>query len=204
MRIMRDDRIPLQLAAIDATMSEQMDRIASEPMSTWELVGTIAGEPAARMRSLAISAGLTSAVYINGHLREARRGPWALLAGNRRLNVEMLAAGAPPEDEVMFKMYEMVRLGMGVDLVLEGLDAMSRCSWSTLPEEQGHVSASSLMKLHRQYGVATLQCRSMILQCRPLFAACPWQRKIDIKRRHMAKLSRTQHSRLKGRHVYVR
>ena len=84
------------------------------------------------------------------------------------------------------------------------LKKLSRCSWTTMAEEQGHVAASSLLKLHKQYGIQTLQCRAMVCQARPLFAENPIHKKIDAKSKQKEALTSKQTNRITGRHLFLR
>lgn len=203
--ILADDRLPLLLPHIDSKIIGELDKVVALPMPIWDVVGSIAAVPGASLRGATIAAATTSAGYIHGHLRSARRGAWALLGGDRCANLKALASGPCPEhDEVMFKIWEMMRLGMGVGLIVEGLEALSRCSWTTMAEEQGHVAASSLMRLHRQYGVETLQGRAMVLQCRPLFAPSKIEKQIRQKEIQLQAVSRKQVRRISGRQLFLR
>jgi hypothetical protein len=55
---MKDDRVPIMLPAIDAQMHAELDRLTAIPMSIWQFLGTMCNEPAARLRSNAISAAV--------------------------------------------------------------------------------------------------------------------------------------------------
>ena len=105
--------------------------------------------------------------------------------------------------QVLFKIYEMMRVGMSVSLIMDGLCAMSRCSWSTMTEEQGHAAASLVMKAHRDYGLQTLQARSMMVQCRPMFARCPLAQKIVRKQALIDASRTTQVGRITGRQIFL-
>ena len=202
---MRDDRLPVVLPEIDQLIKDELIRLSAVPASMWSFLSKISGTPAARLRSDAMMAGVTSAGYIQGHLRAVRRGAWGLLQGDLVANLTALAAGPrPDDDENKFKMFEMLRVGMGAEAVLEGLRAMARCSWSTLSEEQGHVAASGLMKLHREYGASTLQCRAMMLQCRPFFTATKEQQAVEAKRRQVAKLETKHVAKFTGRQLFLK
>ena len=134
---------------------------------------------------------------------EKERGPFR--KGDRRDNLRRLTAGPKPHvGSVLWKMYEMLRLNMGEELVMEGLELVSRCAWSTIVEEQGHRAASGLARLHQAYGTATLQCRSFLWQVGPLFCECKVANKIKLKNNNWGGLCRKNAPRLIGRQLCVR
>lgn len=202
---MIDDRLPLVLPAIQQAIVDELSNIVATPALVWESLGELSGRPAAKLRSDTLMAAVTSAGYIHGQMRPAQRGVWSLLPGHRRANLQRLAAGDPPTDDVvLWKIFEMMRLGMSEDTALDGLQLLSRCSWFTTAEEQGHVAASSLMKLHREYGTATLQCRSMMIQARSMFAESKDERKLKALRGRLAKVKKHNVNYITGRQVFLR
>ena len=157
------------------------------------------------LRSQCVSAAWVSIGYIESFLREARGGVWALLRGDRQRNLEALAnSAAPTENENLFKIYELMRIGFNTKTILQGLDALDQISWTALGVEQGHASASGVMKLHREYGVATLMARSMVSQFRPLLAASPEERKLRAAMRSDEVLGKKQLKRFTGRQLYLK
>lgn len=203
--LVRDDRVPLVLQEIDAEIDLELTWVASLPDEVWRQLGCVAAQAGPSLRSACLAAALTAAGYVQGKLRPARQGVWRLLSGDRQANLAELAIGDPPEqDELLYKIYEIMRLGFGVDKVLEGLQALSKVSWTTLVVEQGHASASGLMKVHKEYGMATLKARSMLLQFRPLLAQSAEERKLKAAQSMFSALGRKQFNRFKGRHLFLR
>ena len=64
----------------------------------------------------------------------------------------------------------MLLIGFFVDLVLQGRQALAMVSWSTVLVVHSHVAASTILRRHKDCGIATLKARSMIMQFCPLWA----------------------------------
>ena len=202
--VLKDDRLPLILPEVDRITEAELDFLAKVPTSVWNVLAGVAGGSGPKLRHDCIAGAVTSAGFVHGHLREARKGPWALLKGDWRANLRHLARQPEPVgDEVLYKIHKLMQFGLE-DLCMDGLEKLSRCSWTTMAEEQGHVAASSLLKLHKQYGIQTLQCRAMVCQARPLFAENPIHKKIDAKSKQKEALTSKQTNRITGRHLFLR
>lgn len=79
--IMTDDRVPKMLPELDASMVRDLEALTSIPDSVWSVVSGTIGAEGPSFRSQCIIAAVTSVGFIQGHLREARRGAWGLLQG---------------------------------------------------------------------------------------------------------------------------
>jgi hypothetical protein len=203
--MMNDDRLPMQIDSIDEELADELGHISHLPNRVWQELASVFGLTWHQLRSDCMAASLTAAGYIQSKLRQARKGVWQLLRGDRRQNILDLAkTTSPPDDEVMFKIWELMRLGFGINLCLEGLAALSKVSWTTLSVEQGHASASGLMKMHREYGRATLMARSMIMQFQPLLRELPEERRLREAEKQYDTLGRKQPQRINGRHLFIK
>ena len=104
-----------------------------------------------------MSGSLAAAGYIHMHLRTARRGIWKLLQGDWNENRRVLAAGPPPDkSDSLYKPYEILRTGLGDHYVIDGFKLLWKVSWTTLPEEHGHVKSTNMAASHKGYGAETL------------------------------------------------
>lgn len=202
--IMHDDRLPKVLAEIDEELLVELQYVARMPDEVWAELAHMTTFAGPVLQSRCIAAATTAVGYIKHKLQEARRGVWALLHGDRLANVQVLAAQSKPEDEVLAKIWELMRLGFPASLVLEGLEALSKVSWSTIPVEQGHSCASGLQRLHKAYGVATLKARSMLLQFKPLLTECGEERQARILQRMLTNIDKKRVSHLTGRQLFLR
>ena len=159
--IMEDDRLPLQLPALDKVLSDELQAIHDITANAWDALAKIVDCEPGTLRDRCCQGSLTSVAYINYRLRIARKDVWKLIQGDRRANVLEFAVGPQPKqrDSVLFKIHELVRLGE-IETVLDGLELLSKASWTTLPEEQQNRIHSGLMKVHKTMEAPLLQSRA--------------------------------------------
>ena len=77
-----------------------------------------------------MAAALTQAGFLENRLREARQPPWSLLLGDRAENLNRLAEGPEPTEEVSFEIYHVLKLGFSRASILEGLRLLNQAGWS--------------------------------------------------------------------------
>jgi hypothetical protein len=203
--IMKDDRLPLQLDAIDNSILTEIGKIGQISDGAWEFFGGSFELDWQDLREDTLMATMACAGYIHMHLRYARRGFWALLRGDRLENLRRLAAGPPPKGTGSeFKAYEMMRLDQAEGECLAGLALAAQSSWSTLNEESGHKVSSGLIQSHRDYGTGTLQARVNLTTFSALLADDKDEKLLKRLRQRAGGLDKRQPKHFTGRQLFLR
>ena len=91
---------------------------------------------------------------------------------------------------IAYEIYTLLRLGFPEDVILQGVEMLAKLSWSSKPVEEGHASASCIMKMHRLYGEETMDVRSMLGQPRALLNTGALQSKESQLENELARLRR--------------
>ena len=130
--------------------------------------------------------------------------PWCLCHGNVDEKLDQLAdADTPtPSCQVTANIQDLLRGGYNRLLIKKGLELLGQVPWSTNVQEQGHASASTIHRAHRQYGPNVLTSRAQLHMTRPLFVDCTRQRAAKL-RGQAERLRRRLSKRLTGRHVFL-
>jgi hypothetical protein len=66
------------------------------------------------------------------------------------------------------KIWDLMQAKFDVELILEGLEMLSRVSWSSKRVEEGHVVGSRLNQLHKKFGETAMVTRAQLGQLRAL------------------------------------
>ena len=201
--IMKDDRLPIVLPNVDKALHDELEFVFAMPHHLWSFVAEYIGMDWTEYRRRCFISSLVSAAYPLMHARPARKGVFKLLLGDRQANLEALSIGRPPDDEGLFKVYEMVRM-LGYAATLDELECLSRASWSTLQEEKGHVFAKRLMKDHSAYGAGTLQDRSQICQFQQWISVDREETKLVNLRKRLAALNEDNSKYHTGRQQFLK
>ena len=74
--------------------------------------------------------------------------PWTLCRGDVEGNVEALRSGPRPSEETSGKIWDLLAMEYPIADIAAGVRLMAECSWTTTAVEQGHSSASSIIRAH--------------------------------------------------------
>ena len=85
-----------------------------------------------------------------------------------------------------------------------GVELMSRLSWSSKAVEEGHASASTLVKLHPVYGADMMKARAMLCQSRALFQRHRLHKRVALQEARVARLKRCNPDKITGKAIYVK
>ena len=130
------------------------------------------------LRSDVVGASMVAGGYIAAKiLKPVHALPWSLVVVDEAANLDALKAGSPPSEPIALKVYKLLHLGFSRSQLEAGLSLAEEASWSTAVTEQGHASASSMMKGHDQYSAGTMTSRAMLHMVKPLFAKDPAEKK---------------------------
>ena len=89
--------------------------------------------------------------------------------------------------------------------ILQGLELLLDCPWSTGSAEQQHASATMVRRQHPEYGLESVRIRACVHSLRLLLPSKTNEEKQLAKQVSvLARLEAKQPSRLTGRHLYVR
>lgn len=202
--VLQDDRLPMRIAAIDEQMSKDVRSVQAIPDPVYVLFSGLCGSTAPALRDEVAEMTLTQAGYIQARLREVRLPPWSLVGGDVSAKLQRFRDGPPPTEQTSLKLFKLLRMGVSEPLLMQGIQMLSECPWTTKLVEQPHASVKSLMSAHSMYGVDTMMARAMIMQSRPLFTRDSDETKTKTIRLRVARLRSRQPQRITGRHVYLR
>ena len=107
------------------------------------------------------------------------------------------------EDRASWKIQRPMLIGFPLEQMLEGVELFSRLSWSSKTVEEGYASASTLMKLHRRYGLDTMKSRAMIIQSRALFQRNRSHNQLARVDARLAKLRRRNPVKITGKGIWI-
>eukprot|EP00974_Lingulodinium_polyedra_P071696 6936432-Lingulodinium_polyedra.AAC.1 len=204
LEIMEDDRVPSRLAALEATLYDELEWVCHIKGDVWELLGQACGMSGQLMRSLAINAAHTSVAYIDHKtLKVAKAAPWNLVQGDKAANLEGLqAAEEAPREPTSFRIWQLLQLGYNKQQLLEGLELLADCGWSTTSTEQQHGSASSMAKAHKGYSSETLVNRSMVHMMRQFCHRSPEDQTTEALQAKVQRLKEKKPIHISARQAY--
>ena len=158
------------------------------------------------LRSLCIAAAQISVAFFTTRVLDPASGlPWSLAVGDISNNLRVLAAGPPPSERTALKIWQLCQWGYNRQLLIRGVALLLDCPWGTVPAEQLHSSAASLMRLHPEYHTETLLSRAAVMQLNRLLGRASSDAKaIKRVRRRFEKLLRKRPQKLRAENMYVK
>ena len=142
--VLEDDRLPKVLDSIDQITKAQREAICEFDMEVFNFFAKLS-ESTGRilcdgcLHSVAVQCG-----YAEHRLRAARHGPWHLIHGDIRANLDKLQHGPKPKDVVSCKIRALMGLGLDPDSLVPGVHLLAEAPWSTKLAEQWHTLSSRL------------------------------------------------------------
>ena len=156
-------------------MAQEFLWLSNLSMSIWERLGCLAGQPAVVIRhGCLVGAGIAHAYVDKKSLALLREYPWKLCRSpqdaDTRKSLKELQVADPSaiSDTVTLKIRSLLERQYPIGEIVEGLQFLRQCRFSTISAEQGHGSAAQIHKYHRQYAVNTLVVRAFMHMVRPL------------------------------------
>ena len=201
---LEDDRLMVILPAVDTEMLAELQFTSGIHEDAWNAFATLVGFTRAELRHLSISSTVVQAGFFRWRTRNATQPPWTMTQGDLRQNLQDLRDEPDcPDEEVMRKIWMLLKIQFPEKDLLDGLTLMRNCSMSTKTEEEGHKVPSVLMKLHHKLGEEQMRARSMVGMIRPLVLPSKQDERLRRLREQLARLKRRQPQRITGRHAYV-
>lgn len=137
--------------------------------SVWQaLAGMCRCGPRELRTDTLLAANVSGAFIFAKDIRPASQLPWSLVEGDISANLDSLSEGAKPSGPASANIWTLLRMNYPRAQLVEGIERIGDCSWSTVGVEQGHGSASTIRKQHSDYGRDMMMQRSMIHMMRPL------------------------------------
>ena len=205
LELLQDDRLAIRNAIVEAAVKEEMDWLSNVQPFTWaRLASFLEGASPQSLRSDALMAGHVASAFISRKfLAPAREYPWCLACGDVSANLTALAAAADVKEDTTAKIQQLARLGVNRAMLIQGVERLGNVGWTTTVVEQGHGSAATIHRVHRQYGANMLSARSMIHMTRALL---PGAEEGGVHSRSAEKrllaLSKKQPGKVTGRHLF--
>ena len=139
-------------------------------------------------------------------LQPASLYPWKLCRGDIRANLEELSElESVPEEPCTQHICELLQEGHPMPQLVEAVQLLAECPWSSMPAEQQHASVALLHRHHQEYEVNQLICRALLHQA---VRVLPHQSKIDKQVakvcKKMEKVQRAVPQRASGSHMLVK
>ena len=202
MSILHDDRIARRIEHLDKVMQTELEGVVKLDTSALEVLARVCNSDAFTMRQDITRSSLIQAGYAESRLRAVRSLPWTLCRGDVEGNLEALRSGPRPSEETSGKIWDLLAMEYPIADIAAGVRLMAECSWTTTAVEQGHSSASSIIRAHPRYSRATLVTRSMVQQACPLFRREALQKKIKVCQKRVLRLQSKRPIVVTGRHAY--
>eukprot|EP00969_Alexandrium_andersonii_P053941 2373788-Alexandrium_andersonii.AAC.1 len=81
-----------------------------------------------------------------------------------------------------------MQLQYPIEELVVALRLLSQAGWTTTCAEQGHTTASTIVRSHPRYGRGTLTARAMVQQSVVLFRGSAFAKRVEASRRRAKKL----------------
>ena len=176
--LLEDDRVCLRLQELEDLVVEEYDWLSHLSGDVWRCLSELVPDSHSQeLRSWSLLAASIVQAYIKKKVfRVARSPPWSLILGDVQANVVAVAAREEELESISAKVRALVLAGFPQKRIIAGLQLMAEVHWTSTSVEQGHGSAATLHRVHKQYGVNMLCMRSMVHMFRQLL---PDQEKED-------------------------
>lgn len=169
--LLDDDRVARRREELEDLLLDELQWLSGLSEETWRLLaqllpGTV---PFHDLRSWCVrSASIVEAFIKHKVLRGVAGYPWRLAEGDVAANLRALATDPGCFHGVTQKVKELIRVGYPFHRIVAGVQLLAEVQWTSTSVEQGHGSAATLHRLHKQYGANMLCQRSMLHMLRHL------------------------------------
>lgn len=205
--LLEDDRVIRRLQELKDLVTDEVEWLINLSEVVWQdLAGLLTDVSAQQLRSLCMLSALTVQAFIQWKVFQVAESlPWSLAVGDIEENLRVLRASKDDLDSTSSKIRALLQGGYPEQRIVAAIRLMSEVSWSTTSVEQGHGSAATLHRVHKQYGANTLCMRSMVHMMRHLAAPPPMQDPLDAKlAKKEAALERSQPQKITGRQAFLK
>lgn len=168
---LEDDRLARLLPQLEKRFELELEKVLHTDSHTYEMLGNLSDTDANSLADDCVTAVSVQIGYAENRLRVLRRLPWNLVGDDVEARLEKLKQGEPPTEEVGFKIYSMLHIGVPVDTIVAGIQLHGELPFTTRAVEQGHVLPSSLMQWHTKYTNAVMAARTVVAATKQLIVS---------------------------------
>jgi hypothetical protein len=201
--LVNDDRLATAYTQIEAEIGDEVCWLQETPQEVWSAISCGMGFRG-NLRDETISASVTAAAYIQEGLRYYNKFPWSLLHGDPDTALSALEALEDcPEEETARKIWILLKMGFCRLALCSGLDRLRQVCHSAMSTEQAHCAGSTMLKLHRTYGDATMKARAFALQAKPMLSEDPREARLRRLTEQLAAIQHRNPNKLGGTQAYA-
>jgi hypothetical protein len=172
-QVLYDDRIARDATAVRALIHDELKYLSELPRAFWEdLSGVLRQGSWSRFRHNVVSAAHTSVAYLSWRCVDVAMSlPWSLCNGDIRANLLALKNMElpPTADRTTLKIQCLLKLGVQIEEVIDGVKVMGEAPWTSKGVEEQHGSIAVLHKYHPDLSSSSLAVRAFLHICRALF-----------------------------------
>ena len=199
---LEDDRVAKHLDRLKESVTIEFEYVVNLLPELWDLLASLCDETPSAIKHLCISGSLRAYGFLQWRVFDtAEDYPWSLVRGDIRDNLHAFIRGEEPSNITASKIYRLAKAGFADELV-EPLQLLAECSWSTRMCEQGHAPVTKLSRLHKEYSASTLSARACFILMHQLFTPTEEQKRLEQASHAVAALRRKNPNRLGGRQAY--
>ena len=203
---MTDPCVPKKVSFLREIIAAELAELEDIPLQCWLRLSTIVDMDASGLQHAVLASARVAAAYFEKKtLIPASSQIFGLLEGDFESHVQTFMEGPPPpEPGLLTQLYVLWHGGYNRHSILQALNLLSQCPWSTLLVEQMHASCSLVRRHHPEYGRAMLQMKafaytiSKLLPSRSDLEHC-----LDRAAAKLDKLLLRQPQKITGRQAYL-
>eukprot|EP00971_Amphidinium_carterae_P352599 6492667-Amphidinium_carterae.2 len=204
--MLSDNRCARRMQELREDMQADIEDLRAMPVFVWETVASLMSAPPELLQDKVLSAATIAQGYIEHKVLSVCEGyPWKLLHGSLEENLDqLLGLEVVPEEQVCAKVCALAGRGFSRERLLQALQLLSQCSFTSFLVEKMHASAATISRFHPDLAVASLKSRAfchMFRQMIPSASSTDRVRARLILRRDRILSKNTR--RVTGRHVFL-
>ena len=171
----------------------------------WNLLALSAPSSSAReLRARATRTALVTFARLNEKVfYESNRLPFRLCKGDKEKRLRELAAGERPLEPAAQQVWDLLRRGYPIELLVDVLGEVEDLSWSSFGVEQAHAGAAQVMRHHPDFHEGSTMSRSTLYMMRSLLSSSEHDVKLAKLEDQMSALDSATPGRISGRHVFL-
>ena len=205
--LLEDDRVMRRTAELRQALTDELCYVSNLSDAFWRrLSDALAYRGGVCLRADTLRASNVSAAYITKKvLHVVSALPWSLTEGDVNANLTALSNGPDVSEPTAMKIQALLRMGMNMTEIADGVRLFMHVHFSTTGVEQGHGSAAAMHRMHRQYGSNMLCMRTFCHMTKAMLPSTKAKSTIESKIEvAMQSLEKKRPSKARGRHEFYR